>query len=362
MAVQTEVNLCQNNIDDQGLVTLKLVSVIVPVYNVAKYITATIQSVLSQTYENFELLLIDDGSPDNSVAICQQFDDSRIKIIRQPNRGLSAARNAGIRNSQGDYLAFLDGDDLWLPDKLTKHVAHLNQSGEIGVSYSASAFINENGDSLGIYQIPQLQNVTLRDILCRNPIGNGSTPVIRREVLEEIAFEANLYGTVETFYFDDQFRYSQDIECWSRIAAQTNWQMAGIGEALTLYRVNSGGLSANLMKKFASVEQILAKARYYAPKEIAQCEQAVKAYHLRYLARRAVSLRDGKTAIQLAHRAINTYWQLWREEPMRTALTLAAAYTLYWLPQSFYVRLETMAMKQTGKSQQRQFFTSRPHT
>ena len=331
---------------------MKLVSVIVPVYNVAKYIAATVESVLAQTYDNFELLLIDDGSPDDSITICQQFSDPRITIIRQPNRGLSAARNTGIRNAQGDYLAFLDGDDLWLPEKLAKHITHLNQSEEVGVSYSASAFINENGDSLGIYQIPQLQNVTLRDILCRNPIGNGSTPVIRREVLEDIAFEVNLDGKVEKCYFDEEFRYSQDIECWSRIAAQTNWEMAGISEALTLYRVNSGGLSANLLRKFASVEQIIAKARNYAPVEIAQCESAVKGYHLRYLARRAVSLRDGKTAIQFAHRGINTYWQLWWEEPIRTAITFAAAYTLYLLPQPLYLWLEAIAMGQMGKSQQ----------
>lgn len=91
---------------------------IVPIYRVEKYIAETIRSVLDQTYENFELLLVDDGSPDRSVEICQQFTDPRIRLIRQKNQGACAARNQGMRAATGDYYAFLDGDDLWLPEKL----------------------------------------------------------------------------------------------------------------------------------------------------------------------------------------------------------------------------------------------------
>ena len=97
---------------------MKKVSVIVPTYGVEKFIAAAVRSVLKQTYKDFELLIIDDGSPDRSIEIYQQFTDSRIKIIRQANRGLAGARNTGIRHSQGEYLAFLDGDDVWLPQKL----------------------------------------------------------------------------------------------------------------------------------------------------------------------------------------------------------------------------------------------------
>src|SRR4028118_491035 len=103
---------------------MKKVSVIIPVYQVEKYIAAAVQSVLEQTYKDFELLIIDDGSTDRSLEICQQFSDPRIKIIRQQNQGVCAARNTGIRHAQTEYLAFLDGDDLWLPTKLEKHVEH----------------------------------------------------------------------------------------------------------------------------------------------------------------------------------------------------------------------------------------------
>lgn len=122
---------------------MKKVSVIIPVYNADKYIAATVESVLAQTYKNFEILIIDDGSPDKSLKVCQQFQDSRIKIICQANRGLPGARNTGIRHAQGDYIAFLDADDIWLPNKLEKHVNHLNNSPTVGISFCYSAFINE---------------------------------------------------------------------------------------------------------------------------------------------------------------------------------------------------------------------------
>ena len=156
---------------------MKLVSVIVPTYNVEEYISRTINSILAQTYSNFELLIIDDESPDRSVEICQQFKDSRLKIISQKNRGLAGARNTGIRNAKGEYLAFLDADDLWLPKKLENHVQHLESSPTVGISFSRSAFIDINDRELGIYQMPKLKEITAEHLLCRNPIGNGSAPV-----------------------------------------------------------------------------------------------------------------------------------------------------------------------------------------
>lgn len=274
---------------------MKKVSVIIPVYEVEKYVAATVQSVLEQSHKNFELLIIDDASPDQSIEICEQFPDPRIKIIRQQNRGLAGARNTGIRYAQGEYLAFLDGDDLWLPEKLEKHVAHLDSSPTVGVSFSRSAFIDKTGNPLGTYLMPKLKQITVFSLLRGNPIGNGSAAVIRREVFEAIRFKDNFYGSVEDFYFDDRFRQSEDIECWLRIAIQTPWQIEGIPEALTLYRVNSSGLSANLLKQLNSWEQVLEKTQSYAPELMAEWKNLAKAYRLRYLARSAVRLQAGST-------------------------------------------------------------------
>ena len=332
---------------------MKKVSVIIPVYKVEKYIAATVQSALDQTYKDLEVIIVDDGSPDRSIEICQQFTDSRIEIIRQQNRGVCAARNTGIRHAQGKYLAFLDGDDLWLPEKLEKHIEHLENSPTVGVSFSRSAFINEAGQSLGIYQMPKLKKITPPLILCRNPIGNGSVPVLRQEVLEAIRFPDNLYGTINDCYFDERLHHIEDVECWLRIAIQTDWQIEGIPEPLTLYRVNSAGASTNLSKQFESLEKVLEKTRAYAPELIAQWEAPAKAYQLRFIARRAVRMQAKSTAVEMAHRALFTHWCILLDEPRRTLLTLAAAYLLWLLPQPLYCQLELFALKMTGANQKR---------
>ena len=327
---------------------MKLVSVIVPVYNVEQYISQAIESVLLQTYTNFELLVINDASPDRSVKICQQFRDPRLRIISQKNRGLAGARNTGIREAKGDYIAFLDGDDLWLPEKLAQHVQHLAASPQVGVSFSRSQFIDSEGKSLGIYQMPKLTEITPNHLLCRNPIGNGSSPVIRREVLAAIKFTDNLHRTKEDFYFDENFRQSEDIECWLRIACQTSWKIEGIPQALTLYRVNGEGLSAKILKQLDSWEQMIAKHRDRIPELMAEWENPARAYQLRYLARRAVRLKNGNMAVSLVNRALATDWSIIFAEPSRTILTLVAAYLLKLLPLSFYARCETWGLKLTG--------------
>jgi glycosyltransferase involved in cell wall biosynthesis len=325
---------------------MTLASVIIPVYKVERYIAATVQSVLAQTYHDFEVIIVDDGSPDRSIQICQEFTDKRIKIIRQPNRGVCAARNTGINHAQGEYLAFIDGDDLWLPEKLEKHIEHLENSPNVGLSFSRSAFIDEAGKELGIYQMPKLTDITPATIICRNPIGNGSTPVIRREVLAAIKFNDN-------WYFDETLHNFEDVECWLRIALKTKFKVEGIPDALTLYRVNSKGASTNLAKQIENVDKVLDKTRSYAPDLIAKYGNAAKAYELRKLARWAVRLKAGSVAVKMAHQALSTYWRILIDEPRRTLITLAAAYLLFLIPQPVYQQMEALALRITGASQKR---------
>lgn len=327
------------------------VSVIVPVYQVEVYIAETLRSILSQTLTDFEVLLVDDGSQDRSVEICRSFTDPRIKIISQANRGLAGARNTGIRQAQGDYLAFLDGDDLWLPEKLAHHVAHLEANPELGISFSYSAFVDQEGQPLGIFQTPKLTEIDAVHVLCRNPVSNGSVPVIRRQVFDDIGFGATIHGELQTCYFDETFRQSEDIECWLRIALTTNWQMAGLGELLTLYRVNTGGLSANIEKQLAAWERVITKTHSYAPDFIAQWESLARAYQLRYLARRAVRMRSGATAVDLMQRAFQSDVRILWQEPKRTVSTLAASYCVKALPTPIYLWLENRAITLAGTGQ-----------
>lgn len=327
------------------------VSVIVPIYCVEKYIFNTIKSVLDQTYTDFELLLINDETTDKSLEICQQFLDPRIIIFSQKNRGLAGARNTGIRHARGEYLAFLDGDDLWLPDKLEKHVKHLDDSPSVGLSFSRSAFIDEAGNRLGTFQMPKLSGITASHLLCRNPVGNGSAPVIRREVFEGIRFQTNLDGDSEDFYFDESFHRSEDIECWLRVAIQTSWNIEGIPEALTLYRVNSKGLSADLFKQLESWEKVIDKTRTYAPELVAHWESLARSHHLRLLARNAVRLQDGSMAVKFAHKALATNFSILIKEPRQTILTLVAAYLLYFLPIYLYSQVNILSSKVIGATQ-----------
>ncbi|MEA5399617.1 glycosyltransferase family 2 protein [Synechococcus sp. BA-124 BA4] len=330
-----------------------LVSVIMPLYNSAATVRESLQSVIGQTYRNLEILVVDDGSSDEGPSICREFNDGRLRILEQANRGLAGARNTGIRQAHGEILAFLDSDDLWLPEKIARHVEHLQRHPDVGVSFSRSGFIDEASRPLGIYQMPQLRDITPDVLFCRNPISNGSAVVIRRQVLEEIRFEAAFHGGPEDFYFDDSFRQSEDIECWLRIALHTNWRFEGLPEALTLYRVSSGGLSANLEQQYAAWERILTKTAATDPGFIQRWGPKARAYQLRYLARRAIRQRQPGVAVRLLHQSLACHGRILLEEPMRTLITLSAAYLLWLLPPGLYRWLERLMIRITGSSQER---------
>lgn len=326
------------------------VSVIMPVYNVARYVEEAIASVLNQTYKDFELIIVDDCSTDNSLALCEAFDDKRIKIVRHDvNRGLAAARNTGIRHAGADILGFLDSDDSWRRDKLALHTLHLACCKEVGISFSRSAFIEEDGTPNQCYQMPRLTDIEPGYYLCRNPIGNGSAPVIRREVLDDVAFFVNLPDGPDLCYFNESLRRSEDIECWIRIALKTNWVIEGIPQPLTNYRLNAGGLSANLYKQLESWEEVIELTRTYAPVFIGQWVQRARAYQLRYLSRQAIRLGDGVEAKTLVMRALKADPKLLIQEPGRTLLTLLAAYAVWMLPGGAYQWLEERARIVIGK-------------
>jgi glycosyltransferase involved in cell wall biosynthesis len=323
-----------------------------PLYNVERFVAQAVQSVLDQTFDDFELLIVDDCSPDASAAICAGFADPRIRLLRNPaNRGLAGARNTGIRHARGEYLAFLDSDDSWHPEKLARHVRHLDARPGVGVSFSRSAFMSPDGQPTGYFQMPRLHDIDAGYLLCRNPVGNGSAAVVRREVFEAIRFEDDLHGRPEDCYFDERFRRSEDIECWVRIALTTAWCFEGLAQPLTLYRLNAAGLSASLYGQLDSWEAMIAKLRRYSPEILASWERPARAYQLRYLARQAIRLRDGRAATRLLHRALRTHGRIALAEPVRTLATAGAAWLLYLLPQPLYRGVEAVANRIIGHLQ-----------
>ena len=299
------------------------ISVVMPIYNVEKFVGQAVQSVLNQTFTDFELICVDDGGTDRSMDIVRGFADPRIHIICQSNRGLAGARNTGIANACGEFIALLDSDDVWHPEKLALHYIHLMANPDIGVSYAGSRMIDQNEEVLSVAMQPKTGRITAKNILCRNPVGNGSAPVIRKTALDVAAFK-HPEDAGRTCWFDESFRQSEDIEMWIRLAVQHGITFAGINGLLTDYRIISGALSANVVKQYLSWTKMLRKLRIYAPDFVDKYGDTARAYQLRYLARRSVQMGNFELARKLMGKAFGLRLRIITEEPRKTLVTSGA--------------------------------------
>ncbi len=171
--------------------TTPTVDVIIPVYNGARFIVACIQSVLDQRYPVAQVIVVDDGSTDDTVAQIQPLADTRVTLLRQPHTGVSAARNMGIKASQAELVAFVDADDIWHPDKLARQVALFQEKREaektLPIIYCGYRHILEDGsDSSEPCFEPHLEGHVFEDLLADNLIsGSNSTVLVARECLEK---------------------------------------------------------------------------------------------------------------------------------------------------------------------------------
>lgn len=316
------------------------VSIVVPANNAAETIAETIRSLLAQSFADFELIAVDDESTDATMEILQSFDDPRLRVLWQFNRGLAGAHNTGIAAAQGEYIGFCDADDLWTPDKLAAHVAHLDARPEVGISYSGSALIGPDGAPTGLAQHPRLTGVDAAHVLKRNPIGNGSAAVIRREALDALRHRPE-NETVRDRWFDETFRQSDDIEGWTRFAVSSDYRIEGIPGLLTLYRVNPHGLSANIDRQLESWERMLAKLARIAPDLVVREGAAARAYQHRYLLRRAITARDARAARKLMRLMAFGSAEPMALEPVKTLTTFAAGAALLLAGGPLYSAIES---------------------
>ena len=176
------------------------VSIIIPTYNRAGLISECIESVLRQTYKDFEIIVVDDGSDDNTEDILKVFKDT-IKYIRQENAGVSAARNRGIRESSGRYVAFLDSDDIWLEDKLELQTDFLEKNPDIVMVCGNGIYLDGKDEGKPVIRAERAHeyekgHLTLRDAFYRFPI-RTSTMVVRRDVLVEMGMFNTKYVVAE---------------------------------------------------------------------------------------------------------------------------------------------------------------------
>tara|TARA_A100001391_G_scaffold93375_3_gene61939 strand:+ start:19945 stop:20991 length:1047 start_codon:yes stop_codon:yes gene_type:complete len=334
------------------MIPMPTVSVIIPVDNAQRFLADAIQSVLGQSFPDFELIIVNDGVTDARLRERERFRDWRIRIIHHgAHLGRAAARNTGINHARGDFIAFLDADDVWKNDKLMRHIQHFAVDPEIGLSFSRSSFMNVQGEPIHGYQMPKLFDIDAAHLLCRNPVGNGSAPVLRRETLQDVRFLGERGGESVYCYFDEDFRQSEDIECWLRIAATTSWQIEGIPEPLTVCRINEGGVSGKLHRQFASWEKMMEKAVQFAPELVQRHGRRARAHQLRYLARQAIRFNDGLAAARFLNRAVAADPSILREETAPTLCTAIAAYSQCCLPRPLYAFCERIGLNLIGKLQ-----------
>lgn len=304
-------------------------SIVVPAFNATETLPETLQSLQAQTFRDFEIVVVDDGSTDDTAAMIDQFaaTDPRIRLVQQANRGLAGARNSGIAAARGEVIGFCDADDLWHPAKLSTHIAHFEAEPDVGLSFSGSALIDAQSRPNRHAQRPRLTGITAAHVFKRNPVGNGSAPVFRRAALDAIAWRPKIENHRD-WVFDETFRQSEDIECWLRFALRTDWGIEGVPGLLTSYRINPNGLSANTDRQLQSWERMVKKLRPLHPAFFAKHEPAARAYQLRYLARRSVRSGDTAEANRLVTQALVTSRVPMVEEPAKTLTTLAAAKAL----------------------------------
>lgn len=199
------------------------VSVVIPLYNAQDVIRETIHTVLNQTWKDYEIVVVDDGSHDGSGHIIKEFGE-RIRYVRQENGGVAKARNRGIAESKGQYIALLDHDDLWDPAKIEKQIAVLDTRPDVGMVISSVVHIDQNRKRLGVADSPYKPDDEFATLFVKDYQPTPSAAMIRRIVLQQVGG------------FDERFHSAglDDHEFWTRIADVT--EIANIDEPLTFHR------------------------------------------------------------------------------------------------------------------------------
>jgi glycosyltransferase involved in cell wall biosynthesis len=242
------------------------ISVIIPAYNAERTIRETIESVQRQTFQDFELIVINDGSKDRTVELVQSINDERLKIFSYENGGLPVARNRGISRTTGEFIAFLDADDLWTPEKLELQLVALKQHPEAGVAYSWTCFmdVNEQGAAVSFLPSPpySFEGNVYKKLLVSDFIHSGSNTLIRRQAIASAGD------------FDPTLKSCEDWDYWLRLA--TRWHFVVVPKHQIFYRRTPGAMSSKVevMKEAALIA--MDKAYKAAPPEL----QYLKRYSL----------------------------------------------------------------------------------
>jgi glycosyltransferase involved in cell wall biosynthesis len=297
------------------------VSVIIPAYNAMKYLPQTVESALLQTLTDIEIVIVNDGSSDGIVEWASQITDPRVKFISQPNQGTATARNTGITQSKGEYIAFLDADDIWEPTKLEKQAQCLDNNPLVGLVDAWAAFIDEDGKPTGYVMKPTTEGDVFRQIVeaCESTVCCGSSPMIRRSCFDNIGLF-------------DRDSYIEDIDMWLRIARHYHYGV--VKEPLLRYRLHDSNKSKDCESMLRGFRQLIEKTYQSLPTEVLYLRARTYGRLYVFLAGRAIENQDPNLAIYYLKQATRQYPQLlFRRWFLRLSL---AATILKWLgPQGY---------------------------
>ncbi len=268
---------------------MPIISVVVPAYNSQRTILETINSVLEQSFTDFELIVINDGSTDGTLELLSNIKDARFKVYSYPNGGLPVARNRGIVRATGEFVSFIDADDLWTPDKLELQLQALQQNPQAGVAYSWTICMGNNGNSFHPGVSESFQGNVYPKLLVGNFIGSGSNVLLRREAIESVG------------YFDESLKSCEDWDYWLRLAPK--WEFVVVPEPQIIYRLSSGAMSSKLdvMEKYQTL--VLEKAFESAPSELQYLKNRGFAYIYLFMTRLCLSrVNDAKVVKQASQK------------------------------------------------------------
>jgi glycosyltransferase involved in cell wall biosynthesis len=229
-------------------------SVVIPVYNGQNTIRQTIESVLNQTLSDLEVIVIDDGSIDRTLEVIQNIYDPRLKVFSYPNAGVAVSRNRGISHAEGDFISFIDADDLWTPDKLEAQFKALQENPHASVAYSWTDCIDESGQFSRRGSYISANGDVYSKLLLIDFIESGSNPLIRRQALIEVG------------NFDPAVVPSEDRDMWMRLAARYHFVV--VPAVQILYRQSANSASANVVKQEVASIKAIEKAFAEAPESL----------------------------------------------------------------------------------------------
>lgn len=272
---------------------MPLISIIIPVYNRAITIEATIDSVLQQTFSDFELIIINDGSTDSTLEILSRYSDPRIKVFSFSHAGAAVSRNRGLEQATGEYIAFLDSDDLWSPSKLAAQLKALQTHPEAAVAYSWTDYIDQWGNWRKAGRHITVNGEAYTQMLLTNFLESGSNPLIRRDAVEVVGG------------FDESLTGGQDWDFYLRLAA--NFLLVNVPAVQVFYRLHGNSISANITRQEQQVLQVLNKAFSQAPESLQPLKRKSFALVYKYLACRIFEQQPSRSNGWKALRLIIIY-------------------------------------------------------